>query len=162
MTGPLNVRWSHVGLNCRDQAATEDFYTRWFGFRRARVVQDGDLQVIFLRNGDFLLELFATQQRPMFSPTKDGPDNPGTVRHLAFQVDDVAEFLDKVGHSLPISLGPRSFDSVIPRWRTVWVTDPDGVVVEVSQGYVDQSSAELARYEKPKERSPTQTVERTT
>ena len=31
-----------------------------------------------------------------------------------------------------------SFDAFIPGWRTVWVLDPDGVIVEVSQGYRDQ------------------------
>lgn len=39
---------------------------------------------------------------------------------------------------MPVSLGPLEFDDFIPGWRTVWVTDPDGVVVEVSQGYRDE------------------------
>ncbi|MFD0392273.1 hypothetical protein ACFQ3Z_03690 [Streptomyces nogalater] len=47
---------------------------------------------------------------------------------------------------LTLSLGPLAFDSVIPGWKTIWVTDPDGVVVEVSQGYRDQTPAELAAY----------------
>ncbi len=39
-----------------------------------------------------------------------------------------------------MTLGPLSFDTFIPGWRTVWVTDPDGIVVEISQGYTDQDS----------------------
>lgn len=142
----LPARWSHVGLNCRDQAATEEFYTRWFGFRRARVVQAGDVRVIFLRAGDVYLELFPTEREPLFETAADGPANPGTARHLAFQVPDVDAFLARADGALPVSLGPLGFDEFIAGWRTVWVTDPDGVVVEVSQGYTDQSAEELAVY----------------
>lgn len=143
LTGP---RWSHVGLNCRDQAATEEFYTRWFGFRRARVVEDDDVRIVFLRAGEVYLELFQTNESPLVEPRADGPTNPGTARHLAFQVDDVDEFLARVQGVLPISLGPLRFDEFIPSWKTVWVTDPDGLVIEVSQGYVDQTEAELAQF----------------
>ena len=30
------------------------------------------------------------------------------------------------------------FEDFIPGWRTVWVADPDGNIVEISQGFVDQ------------------------
>jgi glyoxylase I family protein len=147
MTAPAAPRWAHVGLNCRDQAATEEFYTRWFGFRRARVVAGDGWQVVFLRRGEAWLELFASDAEPAPAAKEDGPANPGTVRHLAFQVDDVDAFLADADGGLSISLGPLGFDEYIPGWRTVWVTDPDGVVIEVSQGYTDQSPEEPARYD---------------
>ncbi|MGF1431499.1 VOC family protein [Kitasatospora sp. LaBMicrA B282] len=137
------LRWAHVGLNCRDQAATEEFYTRWFGFRRARLVTGEGWQVVFLRRGEAWLELFGSDAEPAPAAKDDGPANPGTVRHLAFQVDDVDAFLAEANGELPISLGPLGFDEYIPGWRTVWVQDPDGVVIEVSQGYTDQSAEEL-------------------
>lgn len=140
------VRWAHVGLNCRDQKETEDFYTRWFGFERARVVEAGDERVVFLRSGDAWLELFASAAEALVEPAEDGPPHPGTVRHLAFQVDDVDAFLGKAEGRLRVTLGPLSFDEFIPGWRTVWVSDPDGVVIEVSQGYTDQSAQELAHH----------------
>ena len=142
----IEARWSHVGLNCTDQDATEAFYTRWFGFRRARMVEADGVRVIFLRSGDVYLELFKTGAAPLVAPENDGPDNPGTARHLAFQVDDVDAFLAAADGALPVSLGPLTFDAFIPGWKTVWVTDPDGLVIEVSQGYTDQSREELARY----------------
>ncbi|MFF4342365.1 VOC family protein [Kitasatospora sp. NPDC001540] len=147
MTAPAALRWAHVGLNCRDQAATEEFYTRWFGFRRARVVAGDGWQVVFLRRGEAWLELFASDADPAPAAKEDGPANPGTVRHLAFQVDDVDAFLADADGELNVSLGPLGFDEYIPGWRTVWVTDPDGVVIEVSQGYTDQTPEELARYD---------------
>ncbi|MFC4035635.1 VOC family protein [Streptomyces polygonati] len=146
MTAPIEARWSHVGLNCTDQRRTEEFYTRWFGFRRARVVEADGVRVVFLRRGDVYLELFATDAAALLPPANDGPANPGAARHLAFQVADVDAFLAQADGQLPVSLGPLSFDAFIPGWKTVWVTDPDGMVVEVSQGYTDQSEEELARY----------------
>ena len=141
-----NVRWSHVGLNCRDQTITEAFYRDLFGFHRARVIEAGGSRIIFLRAGDIYLELFATDAEPQ-EPKADGPQNPGVARHLAFQVDDVDEFLARADNQLPISLGPLAFDDFISGWKTVWVTDPDGVVVEVSQGYRDQTPEELAAFD---------------
>ena len=43
-----------------------------------------------------------------------------------------------MGTDAVITLGPMSFDAFIPGWRTVWVKDPDGNIVEISQGYVDE------------------------
>jgi glyoxylase I family protein len=133
-----SVRWAHVGLNCRDLNATEQFYRRWFGFRRARTVDADGATVLFLRNGDAYLELFESAAPAADAATRDGPPNPGAVRHLAFQVDDVDAFLAAAAGTVPVTLGPLSFDEVIPGWKTIWVTDPDGVVVEVSQGYADE------------------------
>jgi glyoxylase I family protein len=126
--------WSHVGLNCVDQARTEAFYTRWFGFRRARVVPIGDGEIIFLKKGDGYLELFPTTERKQ--PGKaDGPQTPGLARHIAFQIENVDELLDEMGDAAELTLGPLGFDEIIPGWRTVWMRDPDGVIVEVSQGF---------------------------
>jgi glyoxylase I family protein len=130
--------WSHVGLNCRDQAKTEEFYRRWFGFERARTFDiGGGQQIVFLRNGEALLELFPAAGDGGPPASEDGPQQPGTARHLAFQTDDVDAFLARIGEEASVSLGPMDFDDFIPGWRTVWLTDPDGVVVEVSQGYRD-------------------------
>jgi glyoxylase I family protein len=133
----LKPHWSHVALNCLDQQATEDFYRKWFDFERARVVPLGEEQIVFLRQGDVHLELFHATADAIGEPTADGPQNTGTVRHIAFQTDDLDAFLTLIGDAVPISLGPLSFENFIPGWRTVWLIDPDGVIVEVSQGYRD-------------------------
>ncbi|MCX3060162.1 antibiotic biosynthesis monooxygenase [Streptomyces beihaiensis] len=137
-SGPGPVpRWAHVGLNCRDQDVTEAFYTRWFGFRRVRLVELEDLRVVFLRRADAVLELFATDAEPLGESEADGPTRPGTVRHLAFQVDDLDAFLKAADGRLDVTLGPLSFDAVVPGWRAIWVRDPDGLVVEIAEGYTD-------------------------
>jgi glyoxylase I family protein len=146
MTSTVDLRWSHVALNCRDQHVTEAFYHRWFGFKRARVVPLGEgKEIVFLRHGQVYLELFSADPATA-SPvagTADGPAFAGVARHLAFQTDDLDAFLAEIGGQIPVSLGPLEFDAFIPGWHSVWLVDPDGVIVEVSQGYQDQDPSEL-------------------
>lgn len=139
------LRWSHVALNCTDPGATEEFYRRWFGFSRARVVPLGDEQIVFLRNQDVYLEIFRADGPGGAAGAElaDGPKAPGVTRHLAFQTDDVDAFLTGLEGRVPVTLGPLDFDDFLHGWRSVWLLDPDGVVVEVSQGYRDQRPDEI-------------------
>lgn len=134
----------HLGLVCRDPDVTERFYTRHFGFRRARVVPLGDDSIVFINAGSFHLELFrAKQMAPAPTPTGAGPEYPGW-RHLAFKVDDVDATLAAMGDDARITAGPMNFDDFIPGWRSVWVADPDGNIVEISHGYVDEQDPPAA------------------
>lgn len=135
------LRFSHIALSCRDRLAVERFYAKHFGFRRARVIGD---DVVFLKSGSVYLELFhAEGTAPQPPAGGDGPHYPGW-RHIAFQVDDVDATLAAMGEDAHVSLGPLNFDEVIPGWRTVWVADPEGNVVEISQGYTDQEQPPVA------------------
>ena len=143
----FKTAFAHVALNCRDMAVIERFYTRHFGFRRARVIELGADQIVFLKSGSMYLELFrATEQAPTPAPQNDGPAWPG-VRHLAFQVSDVEGKLAELGADARINLGPLEFNDFIPGWKTVWVRDPEGNVVEISQGFVDQENPPAAAEE---------------
>jgi len=133
--------FNHVALTCRDPLAIERFYTTHFGFSRARVapLSDGK-QIVFIRSGGIYLELFAADDpAPMPEGTADGPHHPG-VRHIAFKVEDLDATLGALGDEVKrrITLGPLDFSAFIPGWRTVWLADPEGNIVEISQGYVDQ------------------------
>ncbi|MCG5219444.1 VOC family protein [Streptosporangium soli] len=129
------MRWSHAALNCRDIDTTAEFYCRWLGFARAASFPVGDSKILFLRKGDAYLELF---QAGDGTAGGDGPTAPGTLRHIAMQTDDIDRVLAEMGPQAQVSLGPLCFDEFIPGWRTVWMRDPDGAVVEISQGYKDQ------------------------
>ncbi|MFZ2097438.1 MAG: VOC family protein [Anaerolineales bacterium] len=131
---------SHVALSCKDPSASENFYTRYFGFQRARVIPLGDEKIIFIKSGDTYLELFQSKGESPLPPFQsDGPTYPG-LRHIAFQVEDVDKKLAQMGGEAHITLGPLDFDDFIPGWRSVWLTDPDGNIVEISQGYTDQAN----------------------
>lgn len=132
--------FSHIALNCKDPAATESFYTKHFGFRRARLVQAGEMQVIFLKMQDcaVYLELFKAEgECPQPPAEKDGYSFPG-VRHLAFKVCDVEAKLKEMGSDLKLTLGPLEFNDFIPGWKSAWLADPDGRIIEISQGFTDQ------------------------
>lgn len=132
------LAFAHVGINCRDPIASEEFYTKHFGFQRARVVPLGDRQIVFLKQGELYLELFQAEgESPTPPPTKDGNSYPG-LRHIAFRVDNVDAKLAAMGSDAKVTLGPLSFDDFIPGWRGVWIADPDGNIIEISQGYADQ------------------------
>lgn len=135
----MSLVFSHVALNCRDPLATERFYTQHFGFRRARVIPLGEEQIVFLKCGAMYLELFqAKGEPPGAAAEKDGPAHRG-VRHFAFQVSDVDAVLAAIDGAAPVTLGPLDFGDFIPGWRTAWIADPDGNIVEISQGYTDQA-----------------------
>jgi glyoxylase I family protein len=135
----MAMTFSHIALNCKNMSATERFYTKHFGFRRARVIPLGADQIVFLKSGAMYLELFsAAGAAPGSAPEKDGPSYGGSFRHIAFQVDNVDQTLTAMGGDAQVSLGPLSFDDFIPGWRTVWVKDPDGNIVEISQGFTEQ------------------------
>jgi glyoxylase I family protein len=136
-------QFHHVALNCQDMEGVEAWYGRHFGFRRARAIPIEGGQIVFLKSGSTYLELFqADGDRPGGAPGKDGPAQPG-VRHVAFKVEDVDAQLEAMGADAKVTLGPLSFDGVIPGWRTAWVSDPDGNIVEISQGFQDEAGAEV-------------------
>lgn len=137
----MSMVFSHIALNCTDPIAVEKFYTKHFGFQRARVIPIGDgKQIVFTKFDNVYLEIFpADAARPVAAPEKDGYTFPG-VRHLAFKVDNVDAKIAEMGSDAVIMLGPFSFDDVIPGWRTVWVSDPEGNIIEISQGYVDEAN----------------------
>ena len=135
-----SLAFSHISISCKEPLAIERYYTRHFGFRRARVIPLGQDQIVFIKSGSTYLELFRSEGESPGPPSeKDGPHYPGW-RHIAFQVDDVDAKLKEMGADARITLGPLDFGDFIRGWRTVWLADPEGNIVEISQGYVDQEN----------------------
>lgn len=129
--------FSHVALNCADQAAGVAFYCTHFGFSVARRLPIGERrEIIFLKAGAVRLELFPVEG-PVAQAAADGPSAAGSLRHIAFTVDDVDARITAMGKDAVVTLGPLGFDAFIPGWRTAWLRDPNGHVVEISQGYAD-------------------------
>jgi glyoxylase I family protein len=135
------VVYHHMALNCKDAIATENWYVKHFGFERTRVLPLGDDQIVFIRAGQVYLELFQAKGEAPGQPAGgDGPQYSGW-RHIGFKVDDVDAKLAAMGDDARVTFGPMSFDDFISGWRTAWVADPDGNIVEISQGYVDPATA---------------------
>jgi glyoxylase I family protein len=136
--GMTTLVFSHMALSCKDPLVIERFYTQYFGFQRARVVPIAEDQIVFIKSGTIYLELFrASKDAPVAPSGGIGPEYPGW-RHLAFTVDNVDARLAEMGKDAIITLGPVNFDDIIQGWRTAWLADPEGNIVEISQGYSDQ------------------------
>jgi glyoxylase I family protein len=132
--------FSHMAITAKDPLSLERFYTQHFGFQRARVVPLGNDQVVFLKKDAMYLEIFhATEEAPVPPAGASGPEYPGW-RHLAFTVEGVDDKLAQLGEEVRVTLGPINFDTVIPGWRTAWIADPEGNIIEITQGFVDQWS----------------------
>ena len=90
-----------------------------------------------MADSSFYLELFKSDSdSPCPDPINDGHTFPG-FRHLAFKVNNVDEKLKSISNP-EITLGPVDFDAWIVGWRTVWIKDPDGRIIEISQGFTDE------------------------
>lgn len=135
-----SAQFLHVALNCKDPIAIERFYTEHFGFTRARVYDPGPKQVVVITAGNLSLELFpATGEAPTWPAGKAGPEYPG-LRHLAFLVDDLDAKLAELGGRVKIDLGPLDMSQYIRGMRVAWVADPEGNILELNQGYVDEDN----------------------
>jgi glyoxylase I family protein len=133
--------------------SVERWYAKHFDFTRKRVYvstpeiplpsQDqAGLAVagVIIGNGSMRLELLpATSESPAPRPEADGPSYPA-YRHFAFSVDDVDAKLAELGGDAQITLGPIDMGAFIPGMRVAWISDPEGNIVELSQGYEDEKN----------------------
>lgn len=134
----VNTQFSHIGITCADINQMEKFYTRYFGFENARVIQLEKGKIVFIKSGDVYLELFqAEEESPIPKAGKDGPVYPA-LRHLAFTVDDVDAKIEEMGDDANITQGPLDLGDMIPGWKCAWLADPEGNIIEISQGYADR------------------------
>ena len=137
--GRPNYVLHHVGMSCTDPIALEHWYTRHFGFTRGRVYAPGEGQVVMIQAGGVYLELFSsTEERPAPKVEGAGPDYSG-FRHLAFLVDDLDAKLAEMGDDARLTLGPLDMSQFIEGMRVAWIADPEGNIVELNQGYVDEA-----------------------
>ena len=125
----------HIGFNCRDVKAQEAFYTKHFGFRRARVFSAGTPgEFVMLRLGQTCLELFPTpsggRQRPRC-------DNELGFKHLAFEVPDLDATLARLHADGIATDAVIDCSNLAPGFRICFFKDPDGNSIELMQGYQD-------------------------
>ncbi len=131
---------NHMGISCADPIAMERWYSKHFGFTRKRVYAPGPDQVVVIGNGGASLELFpAKGEAPPPRGERDGPEYPGW-RHVAFLVEDLDAALAEIGDDAKITLGPLDMGAFIEGMRVAWISDPEGNIVELNQGYAEETS----------------------
>jgi glyoxylase I family protein len=126
----------HIALNCRDLRAQEQFYTRHFGFRRARVFNAGKAdEFIMLRLGSTCLELFQAAAAP---GADKGGEQPVGLKHLAFEVPSVEEAVRKLKADGIMTDAIIDCSTIVKGMKVCFFNDPDGNRLELMQGYQDQ------------------------
>jgi catechol 2,3-dioxygenase-like lactoylglutathione lyase family enzyme len=135
------VVFSHVGQSVRDPVATRAFYVEVLGFEDAmdldvsgsqtakllRLPDPVGLRAVYLRRGDFVLELLAFSDPEPGEPRERPLTEPG-LTHLSFGVDD----LDQACAAVRAHGGTVLEESRLP--NAVFVTDPEGQIVELLAG----------------------------
>ena len=135
-----SLAFHHVAISCGNLKTTEAFYTKHFGFRRARAIPlGGGNEIVFLKNG---AGATSSSSRPRVNAHRRR--SPAMARTTLACATSRSRSTTSTRSSprweadAKVTLGPLSFDAFIPGWRTAWVADPDGNIVEISQGFVDQ------------------------
>ncbi len=119
----------HVAIICSDYGRSKAFYVDKLGFQVIREVWREERQdyLTMLRSGDVVLELFTKPDAPR-RPTQ--PEALG-LRHLAFQVEDVAAAAAWL-NSRGIETEPIREDPV-NGGRMTFFRDPDGLPLELHE-----------------------------
>jgi glyoxylase I family protein len=142
----------HVAINCRDLGKSLDFYGRILGFKRLQTVDCGDFDILyFAQPGGGRLELFDYhgQNRKIVAgiPPVAGIDDPGCnvrlesdsgLRHLAFQVQDVAAHEAQLRREgVEITLPTCDLPNL--EARVLLFLDPNGVTIEFCEKIGEQA-----------------------
>jgi glyoxylase I family protein len=129
--------FNHVAFNCRNLAAQEAFYTKHLGFKRSRTFHRGEPGEFFmLKLGSVRLELFPTD--PAKTAEAKGGEQPIGFKHLAFNVpklEPVVEALKADGIACDAII---ELPHLSPGFRIVFFRDPEGNILELMEGYVDE------------------------
>ncbi len=128
----------HLALNCRDLSAQEDFYSRHFGFERARVFNRGEPEeFVMLRLGGFRMELFQSSEA---TPEDRAGPRPVGFKHLCFEVEDVKRKRDELEEA-GANPGPViDCSEDVPGLKVCFLADPEGNVLELMEGWRDQEN----------------------
>lgn len=120
-------RVHHIAIICSDYQKSKLFYSQVLGltikqevFREARNSYKLDLEVA----GQYQIELFSFPDPP---PRPSRPEATG-LRHLAFEVDDVAAAVLYI-QSHEIAIEPVRIDEFTGK-RFTFFADPDGLPIE--------------------------------
>ena len=130
------IVFNHVSLNCRDVAAQERFYVKYFGFQRSRTFRPGKPnQFVMLKLGSVRLELYPSDS---VNADQKGGEQPVGFKHLAFdasQLEPVIESLraDGIEPDPIVDLSKH-----IAGCRVVFFRDPEGNLIEFLEGYRDE------------------------
>lgn len=132
-------RIQHIALVAHDSEKTAEFYKTAFGMEEAHRHMSAatkDRPAIYLTDGYINLAIL---------PILDRPEG---IYHFGFQVDDVSAAL-----GVAVNAGAKPPHMELPRdgrQAETFVTDPVGIKVDISRGWIVTPSAQTAAREPAK------------
>lgn len=126
----------HFGMSVSDLDAAIAWFAKVLDFELDRkedfLVKYG-VHIAFIKNGDFLIELFQHDQAQPASPERSVPNEDiRTVgnKHMAFQISDMGAMVERLkANDVTIAMGP--FEA--PGSTAAFILGPDGALVELIQ-----------------------------
>lgn len=144
-----DLAFSHVGVCCSDLERSTRFYVDALGFREVFTMELGDevsatmeekdirFESRMLSRGDVRVELLHWLQPEADGPRTRRPMTQFGMTHLCFRVDDVEEVARRVeecGGTVHRATRSELPNPAGPPVQLMYVTDPDGVRVELMAG----------------------------
>jgi glyoxylase I family protein len=124
------VKIDHVSINGNDIQKSQDFYSRILGFKQLESVDCGDYIIFYFElPGGSRLELFDYKGKAENKPREDSDVG---LRHLAFQVEDVAAH-EKELRAEGVVITLPTFDLPNLGSRVLLFLDPNGVTIEFAE-----------------------------
>jgi glyoxylase I family protein len=127
-------RFHHVAISVGDLARSIDFYAQ-LGFKQAGrwKQEDGSLEIVDLKNGAMLLEIFLSkgaQELPEHSKDIEKDIAVRGTKHFALRVTSIMEAkADLLSKGIEIAFEAISDDPASASY--LFVRDPDGILVEI-------------------------------
>ncbi|MFZ7942097.1 VOC family protein [Neobacillus sp. 19] len=121
-------RIHHIAVICSDYQKSKDFYVRVLGLTPAREVYREERESYKLDleiDGHYQIELFSFPNPP---PRPSYPEAAG-LRHLAFEVDDIAEAVE-VLQNQDVTVETIRIDPLTNK-KFTFFADPDGLPIEL-------------------------------
>ena len=121
------IKIDHVSINVIDIGKSLDFYARILGFKQLQTVDCGEFDITYFALPDASrLELFDYHGKNQAEPHKE---NEAGLRHIAFQVEDVAEH-EKHLRAAGVEITLATCDLPNLGARVLLFRDPNGVTLE--------------------------------
>ena len=120
-------RIEHISINIFDIQKSIDFYNRILGFEQLETVDCGDFEITYIGlPGGSRLELFDYHTRNQSHPRQESEVG---LRHLAFEVDDVAAH-ERNLRALGVEITLPTCELPELGVRVLLFLDPNGVTLE--------------------------------
>jgi glyoxylase I family protein len=117
----------HIAIICSNYELSKFFYTEVLGFTIEQEVyrkERDSYKLDLLLNGKYVIELFSFPHPPA---RVSRPEAAG-LRHIAFEVDDIAATVDELDR-LNVIAEPIRIDEFTQK-KFTFIADPDGLPIE--------------------------------